>query len=1844
MLKLLLLALMTACAWCTVAVIPEAPFRRIGEAQNPGPPLIADMHDGGLDDSQGRDGDDIPWSDYELYPDDEQTIEAAAVTDAPWCTEMELHVGYLPAAQTHVDADDPLPQLISCDDSGSDVGDGDDLSDSGSDDDLSPSVLLSWREAEKLVGLSNASRAGQPRPSNTPAFFVPAGAAFVPSKTFEGRVDGFVFTTRDSRTGYFREGIRPSPTPIALAAMIPPVLPDATWQSSRPPAKHAYRADGIRFRGRGRKARADHTPDDYDAIRTGATTLSDDRHRACGLWAVDTMNPNSWTSAEERLLCRVAADAILMQETKVCGDEGVLKLEKAARDNGWSAVASQAWRTASNFGSGGCAVLAARGMGIAPPPGLSVKGEFQHRIAVAWVAGFVKGGIHFISIYLKDGEGLSDGNMEILHEVASVIRQLKGPWVLAGDWNVDHTAILASRWPELVRGTVVAPRFPTCFASTYDFFVVSEGLAVAVAGIARIEDAGLHPHKPVRLFLHCNCRRFLTRQLTRPARVPGLLPHGPLPCPPNFDDLKPAGVDQASLDAAAHSWLRAAKDEWASLLGTPLDTAQPKFKWKPAAGPRAEQQASASAQSAFWRNAARRLDECAALAQRDHPHYAAIMRTHLEKIIAASRRAGFKDDELAPVDGWVQTAVAILYGADIVSTRKHAASAVRMAASIEGRNKARRLAEWKRSLVKPGPDGKVAQAPPSRAAYQWIRGTTGWTKSPVGAEDCNTGCLDAQEVEDDVPAHAIEPSGAPPRLWTGTGSEAPVPLSDQADIEREANAWGDLWHEGQSYTAHVDPHGTDLLEPLMPWALRASAMSFPISTGVGAENIAPRAVSRLSDAVMRGLCALLTAAELLGAWPTIAALVLIVLLPKPDGGRRPIGLFPAIIRIWARARRMAATRWEAEHARGNLYGGAGMGAQKAAWQSAFRAESAALTRTQYAQALLDLVKAFEKVPHDVLIRSAVKHGYNLWLLRLSLAGYRLPRSVGVDGTYSRLVVAVCGITAGSVFATTELRVIMLDAIDHTYRLWKSVVLSVYVDDCTLEHDGYGIAPSAVVAGATDTLITYLEDELLLEVSVVKSVTTGSSLALARRTARMTLTRKVMAVRSAKLLGTPAAGGRRRCVAPQRKRIKAVMLKAKKVRTLSKLRIKTKAMVRAAGTPALTYGWDVMGASDAVLKAARAVIASMVVSEAGGKNPDAILMVADSAGGTIDPAYDAHTIICKHWALAWWEGWQAPQLLEASFNSAASRLRGAVRTPWDVVTGPVTGLVASLWRLRWCILSPSLMRDDLGNLVDFRHDPPAAIVGIVKDSVRRWQFRKVAANVAGALPDTPDAPLAGRGNVRDSMLSPYAPPAHLGPAPLPQSIIGITAPLGKLLHGRKAHSRLVPGFEAAHRPWLRSAVVGGQWPQVRVAKLASEDIDLRCQLCFKSAGTLQHRFRCQAVVPQGGWPTAPANVDRFISKLSQPRRLALQNRGVLALQLSMPIPSDDGWLRWLMGSPDKLPHDARWYIDGSFIDGPSAYTGRTGFGAVAIGDANEILAMGYGVPPAWIKNAAGAEGWALHVVLRATVAPPTVTTDCLGLVEQLARGFADATSSRRPLARLWKLMAVSLDYHIPDDWPHGRLRWMPAHKTRAAIGTARRSDGQFVTYVDWRCNRLVDALAKTAAHQNRAPALLRTLLHDANQAVEYSAAVLGMATLGANHFVETTWRDDGTACSVVHRDAMPPAFNARGRGVRPGADSRRPTLAAPERGDTPSHPTAASSEAAALESANAARLEHHKAAKGRAKQLELQRALDAEARGHQAWLRDRAAAPAPAPPADRPSATERLEALRMRIAAKAEERL
>ena len=91
--------------------------------------------------------------------------------------------------------------------------------------------------------------------------------------------------------------------------------------------------------------------------------------------------------------------------------------------------------------------------------------------------------------------------------------------------------------------------------------------------------------------------------------------------------------------------------------------------------------------------------------------------------------------------------------------------------------------------------------------------------------------------------------------------------------------------------------GLEALPPLTRQDVIDAAMSFPSGTGLGSDNISRRALARLPEEALDELISLLHRAEQLGSWTDAMALVMIVMLPKDDGGKRPVGLFPVIIRV-----------------------------------------------------------------------------------------------------------------------------------------------------------------------------------------------------------------------------------------------------------------------------------------------------------------------------------------------------------------------------------------------------------------------------------------------------------------------------------------------------------------------------------------------------------------------------------------------------------------------------------------------------------------------------------------------------------------------------------------------------------------------------------------------------------------------------------------------------------------------------------------------------------------------------------------------------------------------------------
>ena len=359
------------------------------------------------------------------------------------------------------------------------------------------------------------------------------------------------------------------------------------------------------------------------------------------------------------------------------------------------------------------------------------------------------------------------------------------------------------------------------------------------------------------------------------------------------------------------------------------------------------------------------------------------------------------------------------------------------------------------------------------------------------------------------------------------------------------------------------------------------------------------------------------------------AVILIVLLPTAAGGLRPIGLLPFETRLWMRTRAQVVRSWEAATALPCLFGARGMGAQRAAWVAAFKAEAIRNGGTTHVMALLDLTKAFETVRHDLLIDAARRRGYNLTIIRLSLAAYRMARVVGVDGVYTQLMFATRGITAGSGYATSELRLLMLDLINDLPDKWGDQVdMTLYVDDLSVSVSGDPIEAARRCAVVLDFIAAKLELDLGMMVAPKKSFVLSSRPAAAALVTKMTTTAKVKPVLKAKALGVATTAGRARSVIVFNKRIATFVAMKERYQQLRAMGVRTDRMTQSTAAASMLYGVDGIGVADTMLDHVRRAAAAAAAPGAGGKNADSVFHASFGAAGTADPAFNAHVLPIK----------------------------------------------------------------------------------------------------------------------------------------------------------------------------------------------------------------------------------------------------------------------------------------------------------------------------------------------------------------------------------------------------------------------------------------------------------------------------------------------------------------------------------------------------------------------------------------------------------------------------------------
>ena len=106
-----------------------------------------------------------------------------------------------------------------------------------------------------------------------------------------------------------------------------------------------------------------------------------------------------------------------------------------------------------------------------------------------------------------------------------------------------------------------------------------------------------------------------------------------------------------------------------------------------------------------------------------------------------------------------------------------------------------------------------------------------------------------------------------------------------------------------------------------------------------------------------------------------------------------------------------------------------------------------------------------------------------------------------------------------------------------------------------------------------------------------------------------------------------------------------------------------------------------------------------------------------------------------------------------------------------------------------------------------------------------------------------------------------------------------------------------------RPYLVSAVSGGQWPQARKAKIHACIRINTCQLCHEAVGTAEHGHACKITTPTDGWTKPPRNAKQFLDNLSPDRYSTLRDRAILTVEVPIPAPQIEtgGW-KWITHPP------------------------------------------------------------------------------------------------------------------------------------------------------------------------------------------------------------------------------------------------------------------------------------------------------------------------------------------------------
>ena len=811
-----------------------------------------------------------------------------------------------------------------------------------------------------------------------------------------------------------------------------------------------------------------------------------------------TVNSNSYTTFKDSLLPVLAADdhipdIIFVQELKV-SSQFSLSASSHLRSRGWRFVCAPCKFGLNKSRKAGVGLLFRSfldaGPGVASVPTI----VFPHHVCCSPIRLKGHGIVMMYSVYFESGPKVGGINFEIAKCIVAHLCRHRTPFILGGDWNNDVCAVVGLFSSLGVSVVPCAPSVATCYSarseSTIDFFLVHHSLGASMCNVCVDMSTSLSPHVPVCMSFVLAGPSIVVQVFRKPPKLPVEPPAGPSPCPPDWTEVwcdvsslvepltaagycaVPSPQLESVLDNVFERWHLLASAELCSVLG--VDSGEANKIGKPLRTVEEDLSSVLSRGHSFepmvsrvLTTTATRLFQVVALLRKcvDNGHsripvkfFALLKRA---RIIVSRHIPLIKEPcfDLASLFRWLDWLVrvdlepfALQFMCDSLSfSAKALMSASAVCASIE-RNKTKE--SWEEFALK--------------ALTSNISSGFKFTRPLIESHDFveveGGRCYDKSAV---LEANACKFS----KSWC---CNADIAAPDFRGIQ------------SVRLSARLTPH-----------LIRRSSSNFAKQTAV-VDGWHPRHYALLCDSALSVLALVFEFIEFVGLLPSHMRQLKVELIEQdvglPASKRRPIGLFIAFYRVWAKCRVVEVREWERVNCSDSFFNNStGRPVADTVWRASSRSALSRASSQVSVEFQGDLRQAYEKVNHSILWDSAGVAGYPLAILRVSIGAYRSPRIPTMCNIASAPCIPLKGIVAGSSFATCELKLFLRDGLRSIVYHHPQVDFNVHVDDIVLANTSSSSAKAVEeLHGALSICIRVILHDLELEFAPDKCFLVGSS--------------------------------------------------------------------------------------------------------------------------------------------------------------------------------------------------------------------------------------------------------------------------------------------------------------------------------------------------------------------------------------------------------------------------------------------------------------------------------------------------------------------------------------------------------------------------------------------------------------------------------------------------------------------------------------------------------------------------------------------------------------------------------